>query len=378
MARHLVTAGRAASSVMRMLMVVLCSARAEGVVVSAPAALSVEAIGRHAASLRDRGFTVLPAPIIDTALIARLSATTTARLDSLLDRVEAKGCDPLEQQYLFREICARQSMRWDLHVDVVRRGASGRRKRRTPAEEAYAELSRALLSSAVEPIVEALQGAAYEGVRPTACGAIVSRRGAAGQRPHADANLPHYAEAERNPAHRLFNCFVPLVDIAAGGGDEQSDGTQFWPASHLTADAAHRAWERALGPEALLEAEETLEEEEEQEEQKQEEQEEQEQVKQQQRQLRQLRQLEERAGGAPALETEAETPACCAGGVIIFDFRIIHGGLPSLGRERAVAYVICSTGGARDETNFPPERIADLTEADADALPWWDEIDFVQ
>ena len=64
--------------------------------------------------------------------------------------------------------------------------------------------------------------------------------------------------------------------------------------------------------------------------------------------------------------------------MIIFDFRIIHGGLPSLGRERAVAYVICSTGGARDETNFPPERIADLTEADADALPWWDEIDFVQ
>ena len=358
---------------MRMLMVVLCSARAEGVVVSAPAALSLEAIGRHAASLRDRGFTVLPAPIIDTALIARLSATTTARLDSLLDRVEAKGCDPLEQQYLFREICARQSMRWDLHVDVVRRGASGRRKRRTPAEEAYAELSRALLSSAVEPIVEALQGAAYEGVRPTACGAIVSRRGAAGQRPHADANLPHYAEAERNPAHRLFNCFVPLVDIAAGGGDEQSDGTQFWPASHLTADAAHRAWELALGPEALLEVEALEEEQEEHEEE-----EEQAQVKQQQQQQRQLRQLEERAGGAPALEAEAETPACCAGGVIIFDFRIIHGGLPSLGRERAVAYVICSTGGARDETNFPPERIADLTEADADALPWWDEIDFVQ
>ena len=355
------TAGRA-GSVLRVLLVALCSAR---VVASAPAALSVEAIGRHAASLRDRGFTVLPAPIIDTALIARLSATTTARLDSLLDRVEAKGCDPLEQQYLFREVCARQSMRWDLHVDVARRGASGRRKR-TPAEEAYAELSRALLSSAVEPIVEALQGAGYEGVRPTACGAIVSRRGAAGQRPHADANLPHYAEAERNPGHRLFNCFVPLVDIAAGGGDEQSDGTQFWPASHLTADAAHRAWERALGPEALLEEKEEEEEEEEEE------------VMQQQRQLRQLGQLEERAGGAPALGAEAEAPACCAGGLIIFDFRIIHGGLPSIGRERAVAYVICSTGGAQDETNFPPERIADLTEADADALPWWDEIDFVQ
>ena len=355
---------------MRTLTIALCSARAEGVAVSAPAALSAEAIARHAASLRDRGFTVLPAPIIDTALIARLSATTTARLDSLLDRVEAKGCDPLEQQYLFREICARQSMRWDLHVDVARRGASGRRKRRTPAEEAYAELSRALLSSAVEPIVEALQGAAYEGVRPTACGAIVSRRGAAGQRPHADANLPHYAEAERDPAHRLFNCFIPLVDIAAGGGGgEQSDGTQFWPASHLTADAAHRAWERALGPEALLEVGEILEEEEEE-------------VEQQQRQQRLRRQLEESGGGAPALEAEAEAeaeaPACCAGGVIIFDFRIIHGGLPSRGRERAVAYVICSTGGARDETNFPPERIADLTEADADALPWWDEIDFVQ
>ena len=84
---------------------------------------------------------------------------------------------------------------------------------------------------------------------------------------------------------------------------------------------------------------------------------------------------------APGLEPKieaVEAPACRAGGVILFDFRIIHGGLPSLGRERPIAYAICSTGGAADESNFPTEGIQDATSGDIDEFLFWDEIEFVQ
>ena len=210
-------------------MVAVCSTWCAAARVSAPAPLSSEAIARHAASLRDRGFTVLPSPVIDPSLIARLAATTTARLDSLLDQVEAKGCDPLEQQYLFREICARQSMRWDLQISRDDDdGSMG--PPNDGADDAYAELSRVLLSSAIEPIVEALQGAAYEGVRPTACGAVVSRRGAAAQRPHADANLPHYAEATQ----RRHSVMVPLLASPAHAAARRSSSrpTSACPGAH--------------------------------------------------------------------------------------------------------------------------------------------------
>lgn len=77
---------------------------------------------------------------------------------------------------------------------------------------------------------------------------------------------------------------------------------------------------------------------------------------------------------------EAEAPACRAGGVIIFDYRLIHGGLPSRGgRERPVAYAVVATGGATDDSgNFPDARIRDATRAAVSALPFWDELEFVQ
>ena len=63
--------------------------------------------------------------------------------------------------------------------------------------------------------------------------------------------------------------------------------------------------------------------------------------------------------------------------MIIFDFRIIHGGLPSRGRTRPVAYMICSTGGETD-ANFPATRIREASQADVDESPYFDELDFIQ
>ena len=44
----------------------------------------------------------------------------------------------------------------------------------------------------------------------------------------AGVGSEHLQLAGLNPGHRLFNVFVPLVDLAEGG-----DGTQIWPGSHL-------------------------------------------------------------------------------------------------------------------------------------------------
>ena len=49
-----------------------------------------------------------------------------------------------------------------------------------------------------------------------------------------------------------------------------------------------------------------------------------------------------------------EAPACPAGGIIVFDYRTLHRGLPNAGtRDRPVAYGVCSTGWAKDSVNYP-------------------------
>ena len=115
---------------------------------------------------------------------------------------------------------------------------------------------------------------------------------------------------------------MPLVDIA-----EDSDGTQFWPGSH----------EDDHGP--------TL---------------------------------------APTLAwddarmAEMAAPGCAAGGVLAFDYRVIHRGLPNAGRDRPVAYLVVAPeddAGLEDALNFPDLRVADARPADVAAFPRWDEID---
>ena len=54
----------------------------------------------------------------------------------------------------------------------------------------------------------------------------------------------------------------------------------------------------------------------------------------------------------------AVAPACPAGGVILFDYRLLHRGLANSGsRDRPVAYAVCRTGLAWDRANFPPTRL---------------------
>ena len=48
-------------------------------------------------------------------------------------------------------------------------------------------------------------------------------------------------------------------------------------------------------------------------------------------------------------------PGCPAGGVILFDYRTLHRGLPNPDRDRAVAYAVLSTGYASDKVNFDEE-----------------------
>ena len=277
-------------------------------------------VALHAANLRNRGFTVIPTPLVEQTLIDRSAANIETRLESLHHDVAAVGGDPLEQNYLFSEICHRQRMRWDLQMTDDEAWSEA-------GDAAHAELCSTVVATAVAPILEELMGDAR--VHEEARGAIVSHRGAPSQRPHADAQLDHYEAAANDSCHRLFNCFIPLVDLVADG-----DGTQFWPGSHASSEAAMATWQRAVDPQTA----------------------------------------EEEAESA----RESEAPACRAGGLVLFDFRIIHGGLASIGRERPIAYVICSTGGAVDDSNFPDNRICDATAEDLEEFPFWHEIDFVQ
>ena len=52
-------------------------------------------------------------------------------------------------------------------------------------------------------------------------------------------------------------------------------------------------------------------------------------------------------------------------GVILFDFRLLHRGMPNVGGERAVAHAVLSTGFAKDPLDFPSDSVLELV----DALP---------
>ena len=77
---------------------------------------------------------------------------------------------------------------------------------------------------------------------------------------------------------------------------------------------------------------------------------------------------------------EMEAPACPAGGVILFDYRVMHRGLPNGltdrgGRERPVAYAVCSTGAAWDRANFPRTTIDHPDSVPAGGFPKWAELE---
>merc|ERR1712023_585556 len=57
-------------------------------------------------------------------------------------------------------------------------------------------------------------------------------------------------------------------------------------------------------------------------------------------------------------------PACPAGGILMWDFRLLHRGQPNpTGRNRPVAHVVLSTGGAQDRLSFPEMKLSDAVHA---------------
>lgn len=87
---------------------------------------------------------------------------------------------------------------------------------------------------------------------------------------------------------------------------------------------------------------------------------------------------EETQGFIPSpLVDQIESPACRAGGMMIYDYRTIHRGLPNPleGRERPVAYVIIATGGADEGYNFPETSVSDdLSPAFIEAFPFFQQL----
>ena len=137
-------------------------------------------------------------------------------------------------------------------------------------------------------------------------GAVVSRPGAGPQSFHIDGT------------GRLVNVFVPLVDVAP-----DSDGTQFWPGSHLDLAA----------PDAAPE-------------------------------------LEDNAAAMAAMVS----PGCPAGGFLCFDYRCVHRGLANALRERAVAYfVVALEPGVEDSHNFPHLSVLNAPAELTETMPFWDD-----
>jgi hypothetical protein len=276
----------------------------------------------HTQTLRDRGFVVLDDDEwrLPTALVDDAKHAVLGEIDDLLSLVPRFGCDPLEQNYNFAEICHRSRKRWDMRVPG----------------EAVSALTSAAVQAALPVVLglDQLPSHPDEGCVPLTrripagkprmlmTGAIVSHPGATAQRFHCDADDDHLAWSSLLPRHRMYNVFVPLVDV-----QRDTQGTQFWPGSHhsLTRRPRYRA---AMQRSGALEA-------------------------------------DVAAMGA------MEAPACRAGGLVVFDFRLMHRGLPNdTPQARPVAYAVLGRGGARDGVNFPKLGLRDSVAAiEAEGLP---------
>ena len=255
--------------------------------------------------LRTRGCAVISEPVVTVEQIEDCALLCHSTLERYLAEVEAAGCDPIEQMYRFNSICHRQRKRWDVLI---------------PRESTT---SWAAMVDAATLIISEAQGSSFTGVVPLKSGAVISRAGARVQRFHIDAAHSHVEAAHVNPSLRMYNVFVPLVDIA-----EDGDGTMFWPAPVL-GEAS-----RALAKHILDAPDSTLD------------------------------------------TSDLDAPATPAGGLVIFDYRTIHRGLANdevSGRERPMAYVVCATGGAKDEHNFPCTAVSDISRERAQALPFWNQ-----
>ena len=192
-----------------------------------PASISNAAQLRHAVELRNRGYTV----IRDAGLASLIDKARKACADefaSLQDAVSQLGIDR-DDLYAFAEIETRHRLRTCF---------------RPSSPSAWTELVDTAVGAST-PIIELLQtlpphpddSVAGDNLvrqlvptRPTIdqVDVLLSQPGCKAQKFHADAGVTHLQWARMCSRHRLFNVFVPLVDI-----EKDSDGTQLWPGSHL-------------------------------------------------------------------------------------------------------------------------------------------------
>ena len=285
-------------------MIMMLSLETVALAMSNTATITTKAI-----ELRDRGFTVLTDTCMDAELLKRAAQASHDVLEERLKDVAKLGCEPLDQGYAFGDISHRARSRWDL-----------------AAPKEHGEITRAAMQR-VTPIIEELHrlpvnpgegGLAWaRRLAPRSpkllyTRALISRPGAPAQNFHVDQEMGW--RSALLPSHRLFNVFVPLVDISA-----DDDGTQFLPGSHLggmnnaLCTAAIQRSGRVVDDELAMNA--------------------------------------------------MEAPGCPAGGIIIFDYRTLHRGLPNSGaRVRPVAYGVCSTGWAKDRVNYPPLDVRDVVD----------------
>ena len=218
-----------------------------------------------AAKLAQQGFAVVPQQIISPDHALRLKGSCCKRLASLLDTVDDMGYDPIEQSYQFSEVCHRQRLRWDVRPTFDD----------DEANKAWENMCASALEAATPIICDAIgEDADALSPRLVMSGAVISRPGCAAQRFHADGSELHYQTAASDPHHRLFTCFVPLVDVASDG-----DGTEFFSGSHHGDGLAEAR--RSIAPDGTLHAD-------------------------------------------AAASVPLEAPGCAAGQMLMFDYRVIH------------------------------------------------------
>ena len=270
---------------------------------SAALVASVPSTQRAATELSSFGLTVVSQPHLDGVQLQSLRRHSTARLDALLAEISVAGVDPVAQDYDFAEISHRQKHRWDLRLP--------------DGDELWASACDVAAAAAM-PIFERLHppGAASCAPRRLMTGVLISRPGAAAQRWHVDCDSNHLKQAAADAHCRIYNVFMPLVEL---GRDD--DGTQFWPGSH-----AAPLHDGSLPPPTC----------------------------------------------PPVGATVA--PPCPAGGLVVADYRTMHRGLANRGRERAIAYVVVGVGReAHDNSNFSPVAIQDTHPRVLEQLEYWDD-----
>ena len=210
---------------------------------------------RRAIELRDKGFTVIPDAGITVAQIAEANAALAAEFNQLHGMPEELGLCPTDDSYAFAEIDKRHRLRWSLQPQGQSASSPNWSTLNALVEAAFptgAAVIEELHKLPPHPDDDGGFTSWTRHLLPSQpevghVGAILSRPGARAQRFHADAGDRLLQLARLSPRHRLYNMFIPLVDLEEGG-----DGTMMWPRSHLD-KTRRRAYYDAIDRSGCLE-----------------------------------------------------------------------------------------------------------------------------